>query len=72
MAETRGPYVPWNGMQQVPFPAQKKWISIILFVTLASNVFTKALFDPPASFLMSKSVSTFSPYKTIWYILLED
>lgn len=27
MAEIKGPYVPSVGMQQVPFPAQNKWIS---------------------------------------------
>lgn len=48
-------------MQQVPLPAQKKCISMIVFVTFASNVFTKALLDPPASFLMFKSRRTLSP-----------
>lgn len=53
--------MPWNGMQQVPLPAQKKCISMIVFVTFASNVFTKALLDPPASFWMLKSCRTLLP-----------
>lgn len=48
-------------MQQVPLPAQKKCISMIVFVTFASNVFTKALLDPPAFFWMLKSRRTLSP-----------
>ena len=61
MADTKGPYVPWYGMQQVPFPAQKKWMSMIVLVTFASNVLINAFLDPPASFLMLKSLRTISP-----------
>jgi len=61
MADTKGPYVDWYGMQQVPLPAQKKWMSMIVFVTFASNVLIKAFLDPPAASFMLKSLRTLSP-----------
>lgn len=71
IADTKGPYVLWNGMQQVPFPAQKKWMSMMVFVTFASKVLIMALFDPPASFWMLKSCRTLLPCNQSWVIIKE-
>lgn len=57
----RGPYTPIIGMALVPFPAQDKWISKVLSVTLTLNSLVIPLPTPPASFAMLKSFKYLKP-----------
>lgn len=60
IAEMDGPYAPSVGSQELPFPAQKRWISRWLSLTAAVNSLTiEGL--PPTSLSMSKSRTTRFP-----------
>lgn len=61
MADMRGPYTPRFGRETVPFPAQYKWISRVLSVTVALYCLIMCLPTPPASSAILKSVKTLFP-----------
>lgn len=62
IADIRGPYTDLNGILVVPFPAQYKRISKVLFATTAVNGIVTALPIPPAFFAILKSFCTSFPY----------
>ncbi|WVZ01019.1 hypothetical protein V8G54_027088 [Vigna mungo] len=62
IADIRGPYIPLSGIALVPFPAQDKWISKVLWVTFTLNSLVIPLPTPPASSTMLKSFKYLKPW----------